>query len=72
MELSTKIEQHQKLATTNLRYLSLILTIHSLQTCIMAASASKRAKEDNRRKKEKMQEEKKVAKFLKNGLSIYV
>ena len=69
MELSTKIEQHQKLATITLRYLTHILTIHSLQTCIMATSASKRAKEDNRRKKEKMQEEKEVAKSLKEEMA---
>ena len=60
-----KIEQHQKLATITLRYLTHILTIHSLQTCIMAASASKRAKEDDQRKIEKMQEEKEASKRLK-------
>ena len=42
-----------------------ILTIHTSQTCIMAAHASKRAKEDAWRKKEKVKEEKEASKRLK-------
>ena len=51
--------------TITLCYLTHILTIHPSQTCIMAASVSKRAKEDDRHKKEKLQEEMEAAKRLK-------
>ena len=53
------------LDTITLCYLTHILTIHTSQTCIMAAHASKRAKDDDQRKKEKVQEENESAKRLK-------
>ena len=63
--LHNKLNNIQNLDTITLCYLTHILTIHSSQNCIMAASDSKRAKEDGRRKKDKVQEEKEVAKRLK-------
>ena len=61
----SKLNNIQNLDTITLCYLTHNLKINPSQTCIMAASASKRAKEDDRRKKEKVQEEKEAAKRLK-------